>query len=47
MTCLTVATCCLQFTDEHGEVCPANWKPGSATMKADPTKSQEYFNKLS
>merc|ERR1712211_22515 len=24
-----------QFTDEHGEVCPAGWKPGKATMKAD------------
>lgn len=23
----------LQFTDEHGEVCPANWTPGSNTMK--------------
>ncbi|XP_058460153.1 peroxiredoxin 1 [Malaya genurostris] len=33
-----------QYTDEHGEVCPANWKPGSKTMIADPKKSQEYFN---
>lgn len=32
-----------QFTDEHGEVCPANWKPGSKTMVADPNKSKEYF----
>ncbi|XP_014219751.1 peroxiredoxin 1 [Copidosoma floridanum] len=32
-----------QFTDTHGEVCPANWKPGSKTMKPDPVKSQEYF----
>jgi len=30
-----------QFTDKHGEVCPANWKPGEATMKADPKGSQE------
>jgi len=22
-----------QFTDKHGEVCPANWKPGKKTMK--------------
>jgi alkyl hydroperoxide reductase subunit AhpC len=29
----------LQFTDEHGEVCPANWTPGAATMKADPKES--------
>lgn len=34
-----------QFTDKHGEVCPANWKPGEATMKADPKGSQEYFGK--
>lgn len=33
-----------QFTDKHGEVCPANWKPGAATMKADPKGSQEYFS---
>lgn len=32
-----------QFTDEHGEVCPANWKPGSKTMKPDPEKSKDYF----
>jgi alkyl hydroperoxide reductase subunit AhpC len=32
-----------QFVEEHGEVCPAGWKPGSKTMKADPTGSQEYF----
>lgn len=32
-----------QYTDEHGEVCPAGWKPGSKTMKADPMESQEYF----
>ena len=32
-----------QFTDTHGEVCPANWQPGSATMNPDPIKSKEYF----
>lgn len=21
-----------QFTDSHGEVCPANWKPGAETV---------------
>ncbi|GLI62618.1 hypothetical protein VaNZ11_005281 [Volvox africanus] len=36
-----------QFVDEHGEVCPANWNPGAKTMKADPTKSLEYFSTLS
>jgi alkyl hydroperoxide reductase subunit AhpC len=34
-----------QFTDEHGEVCPAGWKPGAATMKPDPVGSKEYFAK--
>jgi peroxiredoxin (alkyl hydroperoxide reductase subunit C) len=28
-----------QHVDVHGEVCPANWKPGSATMNADPKGS--------
>jgi alkyl hydroperoxide reductase subunit AhpC len=32
-----------QFTREHGEVCPANWQPGSKTMVPDPIKSQAYF----
>ena len=34
-----------QYTDKHGEVCPAGWTPGKATMKADPKLSQEYFSK--
>jgi alkyl hydroperoxide reductase subunit AhpC len=34
-----------QFVDKHGEVCPANWTPGAATMKADPKGSMEYFSK--
>ncbi|KZW03216.1 2-cysteine peroxiredoxin [Exidia glandulosa HHB12029] len=33
-----------QFTDEFGEVCPANWKKGSKTIKATPTDSLEYFS---
>lgn len=28
-----------QFNDEHGEVCPANWQPGSKTMIPDPKKN--------
>lgn len=32
-----------QFTDKHGEVCPANWQPGAQTMKADPKGSKSYF----
>jgi len=34
-----------QFTDKHGEVCPAGWKPGKPTMVADPKQSQDYFSK--
>ncbi|KIJ53323.1 hypothetical protein M422DRAFT_64769 [Sphaerobolus stellatus SS14] len=33
-----------QFTDEFGEVCPANWTEGSKSMKADPKGSLEYFS---
>mgnify|MGYP000704716538 CR=1 FL=1 len=33
----------LQYFEQHGEVCPANWHPGEKTMKADPVKSLEYF----
>jgi len=32
-----------KFTDEHGEVCPAGWRKGKKSMKADPVGSQEYF----
>ncbi|RDX50707.1 thioredoxin-like protein [Polyporus arcularius HHB13444] len=35
-----------QFTDEHGEVCPANWTEGSKTMKADPKGALEYFSSV-
>jgi cytosolic tryparedoxin peroxidase, trypanosomatid typical 2-Cys peroxiredoxin len=36
----------LQFVEEHGEVCPANWKKGEATMKPDPKESVSgYFSK--
>jgi alkyl hydroperoxide reductase subunit AhpC len=35
-----------QFTEKHGEVCPANWDEGGATMIADPEKSKEYFAKV-
>jgi peroxiredoxin 2/4 len=36
----------LRYFEANGEVCPANWHPGDATMKADPTGSQEYFSQL-
>jgi len=36
-----------QFVEKHGEVCPANWNPKSnaSTIKPDPKKSLEYFDK--
>lgn len=34
-----------QFVEKNGEVCPANWTEGKATMKADPKGSKEYFSK--
>jgi len=34
-----------QYTDVHGEVCPAGWKPGSATIKPSKTDKVEYFSK--
>jgi hypothetical protein len=30
-----------QFVEKYGEVCPANWQPGDATI--DPAKSKDYF----
>ncbi|MDA0691704.1 MAG: peroxiredoxin [Nitrospinae bacterium] len=35
----------LQFHENNGEVCPANWKQGEGGMKPDPKGSQEYFEK--
>ena len=32
-----------QFVAEHGEVCPANWKPGNKTIKPDTEGSLEFF----
>lgn len=34
-----------QFTDEHGEVCPAGWTEGSDTIVPDPEGSKKYFSK--
>ena len=34
----------LQFVEEHGEVCPANWQEGARTIKPTPSDSQEFFN---
>ncbi len=33
----------LQFTEEHGEVCPANWKPGDDAMKPTAEGVAEYL----
>ncbi|XP_012787447.1 peroxiredoxin-4-like [Sorex araneus] len=34
------------YTDKHGEVCPAGWKPGSETIIPDPAGKLKYFDKL-
>lgn len=34
-----------QTVAKTGEVCPANWTQGKATMVPDPVKSQDYFAK--
>ena len=33
-----------KFTDEHGEVCPAGWKPGKKTMKPDAAGVAAYLS---
>lgn len=35
----------LQFTEEHGEVCPAGWSKGKAGMKADTKGVADYLAK--
>lgn len=35
----------LQFTEEHGEVCPANWKPGDEAMKPTAEGVASYLAK--
>jgi peroxiredoxin (alkyl hydroperoxide reductase subunit C) len=35
----------LQFTEQHGEVCPAGWSKGKAGMKADTKGVAEYLAK--
>lgn len=34
----------LQFTEEHGEVCPANWKKGKGGLKATQEGISEYLS---
>lgn len=33
----------LQHHEKHGEVCPADWKPGQMAMVDDPVKSKTFF----
>lgn len=35
----------LQFTEEHGEVCPAGWNKGEAGMNASPEGVADYLAK--
>ncbi|MEA1952504.1 MAG: redoxin domain-containing protein, partial [Planctomycetota bacterium] len=35
----------LQFTEEHGEVCPANWHKGEEAMKPTAEGVSEYLAK--
>ena len=35
-----------QHHAKHGDVCPAGWKPGAPTMKADHKGAQAYFSKV-
>lgn len=35
----------LQFTRQHGEVCPAGWSKGAATIIPDVAKAKDYFQK--
>ncbi|ORX84310.1 thioredoxin-like protein [Basidiobolus meristosporus CBS 931.73] len=37
----------VKFTDEHGMVCPANWKRGENAIKPNLVESKEYFNNQS
>jgi len=33
--------------DEHGEVCPANWREGGKTIRGDPISKLNYFADIS
>ncbi|MDA8165300.1 MAG: peroxiredoxin [Desulfobacteraceae bacterium] len=35
----------LQFFEQHGEVCPANWRPGEEGMRPTPEGVAEYLGK--
>jgi alkyl hydroperoxide reductase subunit AhpC len=33
----------LTHVEQHGEVCPADWRPGKRAMVADVEKAKAYF----
>ncbi len=35
----------MHYTNEHGEVCPADWHPGEEAMKPSPDGVAEYLSK--
>ena len=35
-----------QYAEKYGEVCPANWNPGSETIKATGAGNKEYLDKV-
>lgn len=35
-----------QYTDQHGEVCPAGWKPGGETIIPNPEEKLKYFSRF-
>ena len=37
----------LQFTEEHGEVCPAGWNKGDKGMNASPEGVASYLSENS
>ncbi len=36
----------LQYVEEYGEVCPANWHEGDPTIKPDPNDSKQFFSQV-
>jgi peroxiredoxin 2/4 len=35
----------IDFSEEHGEVCPANWKKGDKAMKPTAESLKQYMSK--
>ena len=35
-----------KFTDEYGEVCPANWNPGQEAIKETTAGKEQYLEKM-